>query len=379
MATSREALGVSGETAFDVPSLAVPPSLGRARHLSRREPPRPSGCSSSAPRRRCPPSVSTPRTRASRRRDLPAARRDPARPGAGGGPGQRPLRRGDRAGSRRPVPAPHGRTPDGGPAPADAAGARRLELGPARARRTSGCCGGWRSSPAAGRSRRPRRSRASRTTPVRRPTAWPASTSSTAWGAWSTDRSSSQRTTTATRYGMLETIRQYSADRLVASGEATDLRTRHLARFRRLALDAQTGLTSPDMIAWLGRLEAEIDNLRAALDWAFETDERAALEMCVALGELLAIAQPRARKASTGCAGRWTSPGAGARRPPPSRSPTVGSCAARVMNGRRSTWSGMPAGAPWRTLSGETLAAAREDGGSGRPRRRAGRSTRRSR
>ena len=88
----------------------------------------------------------------------------------------------------------------------------------------------------------------------------------------------------ATRYGMLETIRQYSSDRLVASGEAVELRARHLARFHRLVLDAATGLMGPDMVAWLDRLDAEIDNLRAALDWAFETDVQAALEMCVVLG-----------------------------------------------------------------------------------------------
>ena len=88
----------------------------------------------------------------------------------------------------------------------------------------------------------------------------------------------------ATRYGMLETIRQYAGDRLVASGEAAHLRTRHLARFRQLALDAEPALVGPDMILWLGRLEAELDNLRTALDWAFETDEQAALEMSVALG-----------------------------------------------------------------------------------------------
>ncbi len=86
-----------------------------------------------------------------------------------------------------------------------------------------------------------------------------------------------------TRYGMLETIRQYASDRLVASGEAPALRARHLARFRRLALDAAAGLSGPDMVAWLGRVEAEVDNLRIALDWAMEADAQAALEMCVAL------------------------------------------------------------------------------------------------
>ena len=87
-----------------------------------------------------------------------------------------------------------------------------------------------------------------------------------------------------TRYGMLETIRQYANDRLVASGEAADRRTRHLARFRRLAADAEAGIAGPDMVAWLGRIEADLDNLRTALDWAYETDVPVALEMYVALG-----------------------------------------------------------------------------------------------
>ena len=86
-----------------------------------------------------------------------------------------------------------------------------------------------------------------------------------------------------TRYGMLETIRQYANERLVASGEAAGQRTRHLARFRRLAIDAETGIAGPDMVAWLGRVEADLDNLRTALDWAYETDVPVALEMYVAL------------------------------------------------------------------------------------------------
>jgi predicted ATPase/class 3 adenylate cyclase len=86
-----------------------------------------------------------------------------------------------------------------------------------------------------------------------------------------------------TRYGMLETIRQYAADQLAASGDTMALRTRHLALFRRLAVDAEAALEGPDMVAWLERCDTEIDNLRAALDWAFETDALAALEMAVGL------------------------------------------------------------------------------------------------
>ncbi len=87
-----------------------------------------------------------------------------------------------------------------------------------------------------------------------------------------------------TRYGMLETIRQYANDRLVGSGEAAAERTRHLAWFRRLAADATAGIAGPDMVAWLDRVQADIDNLRTALDWAYETDLPIALEMVALLG-----------------------------------------------------------------------------------------------
>src|SRR5574340_241435 len=59
----------------------------------------------------------------------------------------------------------------------------------------------------------------------------------------------------ATRYRMLETIRQYSADQLVASGEAVALRERHLDFYARLADEAATGLAGPEMIVWLTRLD----------------------------------------------------------------------------------------------------------------------------
>jgi predicted ATPase/class 3 adenylate cyclase len=89
--------------------------------------------------------------------------------------------------------------------------------------------------------------------------------------------------TGATRYRMLETIRQYAADQLAASGETVLLCDRQLAVFLRLARDAEQGLEGPELPAWMERLDAEIDNLRTALDWADGADPDEALEMCVAL------------------------------------------------------------------------------------------------
>ena len=86
-----------------------------------------------------------------------------------------------------------------------------------------------------------------------------------------------------TRYRMLETIRQYARDRLVGSDEVAETAAAHLAYFRKLALEAGPALRGREMIPWLDRLDAESDNLRSALDWAFEADPEAALELCVSL------------------------------------------------------------------------------------------------
>ena len=91
--------------------------------------------------------------------------------------------------------------------------------------------------------------------------------------------------TGGTRFRMLETIGQYARDRLVASGESAEIRTRHLALVRRMARDAGHAMEGAGMVASLGLLDVELDNIRAALDWAFEADPLAGIEIAVALGQ----------------------------------------------------------------------------------------------
>jgi predicted ATPase/DNA-binding CsgD family transcriptional regulator len=72
----------------------------------------------------------------------------------------------------------------------------------------------------------------------------------------------------ATRYGLLETLRQYAADKLEESGEAPHLRRRHLTRYRELAECMLPSLMEPHQAALFGRLETELGNIRAALEWS---------------------------------------------------------------------------------------------------------------
>lgn len=75
------------------------------------------------------------------------------------------------------------------------------------------------------------------------------------------------------RFGMLETIREYAGERLAARPDADDVRRRHGAYYLALAEAAEPELRGPRQVAWLERLDAENDNLRAALDWAAESGE----------------------------------------------------------------------------------------------------------
>ena len=70
---------------------------------------------------------------------------------------------------------------------------------------------------------------------------------------------------TQERFWMLETIREYAAERFHESGEAGELQRRHAEHFLALAEEAEPHLPA-DRRDWLDRLDLEHDNLRAALD-----------------------------------------------------------------------------------------------------------------
>ncbi len=86
---------------------------------------------------------------------------------------------------------------------------------------------------------------------------------------------------------MLETIREYALECLKASGEAEAVQRQQAIFFLRLSEEAEPKIRGPEQSTWRARLEAEQDNLRAALRWTLESQE---VEMGLQLvGALLAF------------------------------------------------------------------------------------------
>jgi predicted ATPase/class 3 adenylate cyclase len=81
------------------------------------------------------------------------------------------------------------------------------------------------------------------------------------------------------RFTMLETIREYGLERLEQSGEAEATRRAHTEFVLALVEEAEPKLTSPEQLVWLERLEAEHDNLLAALSWAVISNAQISLRL----------------------------------------------------------------------------------------------------
>ena len=90
------------------------------------------------------------------------------------------------------------------------------------------------------------------------------------------------------RVGMHATIREYATERVArgpsGEGELESTRRRHAAHYLAVAEEAYPELLGPEVGTWLARLEADHDNMRAALAWALKQEQAdTALRLAAAL------------------------------------------------------------------------------------------------
>jgi predicted ATPase/class 3 adenylate cyclase len=81
------------------------------------------------------------------------------------------------------------------------------------------------------------------------------------------------------RFWMLETIREYAFEQLQDAEAADAMRRKHAAAYGALVEQAEAELRGPNQLVWLRRLDAEQDNVRAAIGWALAHDVETALQL----------------------------------------------------------------------------------------------------
>jgi predicted ATPase/class 3 adenylate cyclase len=87
------------------------------------------------------------------------------------------------------------------------------------------------------------------------------------------------------RYRMLETIRDYAQERLAEQTDANSTRIRHRDWFAALVEQAKPGFfTGPEQAHWLARLSEDHDNLRAALEWTHQDPDGGEIELRMTAG-----------------------------------------------------------------------------------------------
>jgi hypothetical protein len=89
-----------------------------------------------------------------------------------------------------------------------------------------------------------------------------------------------------TRYLLLDTLRDYAAQRLAATGEQEAIRRRHFSHFLELAERAHEQTTASGSDAGLALLAAQQDNLRAALVFAAAADPQGLVRLAAAMEPL---------------------------------------------------------------------------------------------
>ena len=84
-------------------------------------------------------------------------------------------------------------------------------------------------------------------------------------------------------------VREYAAERLAEMPEQAGIEASHAATFLALAEAAARGLRGPGELEWLDRLEAEHQNIRAAIDWYTQHEPCEALRLAAAMSRFWGV------------------------------------------------------------------------------------------
>ncbi len=94
---------------------------------------------------------------------------------------------------------------------------------------------------------------------------------------------------TGERFWMLETIREYAVERLEHLPEANRTHERHADWYTRFASEGHARLRGPAQEEWLLRFDADAENLRSAIGWACDHDERLEVQLAGATWFFLSV------------------------------------------------------------------------------------------
>jgi len=92
-----------------------------------------------------------------------------------------------------------------------------------------------------------------------------------------------------TKYGLLEIVREYAESVLETDDDADEIRLRHARLYLSLAEEAEPHLQSRNSAVWIGRLEEDHENLRAALRWSLRNEPQIAARLAAAISHFWLI------------------------------------------------------------------------------------------
>ncbi len=87
------------------------------------------------------------------------------------------------------------------------------------------------------------------------------------------------------RYTMLETIRQYGEEKLIATESKSGIQKKQFEFFYRFVEDSEAKLTGSQQREWIKKIDSEYENIRECLKWSLKNNPESTLKMSVALGK----------------------------------------------------------------------------------------------